>query len=48
MLVHKLDRLSDYIRLLELDSLEVDALFQDMLINVTGFFRDAEVFEALR
>ncbi|MEJ2425836.1 MAG: CheR family methyltransferase [Candidatus Thiodiazotropha sp.] len=48
MLVHKLDRLSDYIRLLEQDSLEVDALFQDMLINVTGFFRDAEVFEALR
>ncbi|MES9901196.1 MAG: CheR family methyltransferase [Sedimenticola sp.] len=48
MLVHKLDRLKDYIRLLEQDPLEVDTLFQDILINVTAFFRDPEAFEALQ
>ena len=27
---------------------EVDALYQDILINVTSFFRDPESFEALK
>lgn len=47
MLVHKLDRLSDYVRLLEQAPAEVDELFQDILINVTGFFRDPDAFAAL-
>jgi two-component system CheB/CheR fusion protein len=48
MLLHKLERLKDYVRLLQQTPGELDALFQDMLINVTGFFRDPETFEALK
>jgi two-component system CheB/CheR fusion protein len=48
MLLHKLERLKDYVRLLQQAPGELDALFQDMLINVTGFFRDPETFEALK
>lgn len=47
MMLHKIDRLSDYVKLLNERPAEVEALFQDILINVTGFFRDPEVFEAL-
>ena len=48
MLVHKLERLSDYVRYLQTTPVELDALFQDLLINVTGFFRDPETFSVLR
>ena len=48
MLVHKLERLPDYVRYLQTTPVEVDALFQDLLINVTGFFRDPETFSVLR
>ncbi|MEJ2389514.1 MAG: CheR family methyltransferase, partial [Chromatiaceae bacterium] len=48
MLLHKLERLKDYVRFLQQAPGELDALFQDMLINVTGFFRDPETFEALK
>ena len=37
-----------YIERLRSDSNEVEALFRDLLINVTNFFRDAEAFESLR
>src|SRR5687768_13734446 len=40
--------LADYARLLEQEPAEVQALYQDLLINVTSFFRDPEVFEALK
>jgi two-component system CheB/CheR fusion protein len=40
--------LKDYIKLLEKDSAEVKALFEDVLINVTSFFRDPEMFEVLK
>ena len=39
--------LSEYIHLLETDPAEVQALYQDMLIGVTRFFRDAPCFEYL-
>jgi len=48
MLVHKLDRLVDYVRYLQTTPAELDALFQDLLIQVTSFFRDPETFTALR
>jgi two-component system CheB/CheR fusion protein len=48
MLVHKLERLKDYVRFLQHTPAELDALFQDLLINVTGFFRDPETFVALK
>jgi len=47
MLVHKLERLGDYVRYLQNTPVELDALFHDLLINVTGFFRDPETFEVL-
>lgn len=40
--------LEDYSSRLREDSAEVTALVNDLMINVTGFFRDPEVWEALR
>jgi two-component system CheB/CheR fusion protein len=48
MVLHKVDRLPDYVRLLQQAPTEIEALYQDMLIHVTGFFREPEAFEALR
>jgi len=45
--LHQLDRSRDYLRFLEEHEQEVRALFQDLLIGVTGFFRDGGAFEAL-
>lgn len=47
MVVHKKQTLEEYSQLLEGDPAEVDALYQDILIGVTSFFRDPEAFEAL-
>ncbi len=38
----------DYLQRLREDANEVSDLFRDLLINVTGFFRDPEAFDALR
>ncbi len=48
MLLHKLENLGDYVDFLRADPKELDALFQDVLINVTSFFREPESFEVLR
>jgi two-component system CheB/CheR fusion protein len=48
MVLHKVEELQDYARILQNDSGEVEALYQDVLINVTSFFRDPETFEAIR
>jgi chemotaxis protein methyltransferase CheR len=40
--------LADYVGLLDVESAEVDALYRDLLINVTSFFRDPEMFEMLK
>ncbi len=45
--LHQLDSLRDYVRFLDGHAEEVQALFQDLLIGVTGFFRDGGAFEAL-
>ncbi len=42
------DDLSGYVDLLRREPDEAMALFRDLLINVTSFFRDPEAFEALR
>ena len=47
MNVHHAGRVSDYLRLLQEDSGEVDRLFKELLIGVTSFFRDPGAFEAL-
>jgi len=48
MAVHQIDKLEDYVRYLQITAGEVEALFRDLLIGVTNFFRDAEVFEELQ
>jgi two-component system CheB/CheR fusion protein len=48
LLLHRLEKLSDYVHYLTENPNEVDELFHDILINVTGFFRDEEAFDALR
>jgi two-component system, chemotaxis family, CheB/CheR fusion protein len=40
--------LADYLRHLKSDGTEVEALYQDLLIGVTGFFRNPEAFEVLK
>ena len=48
MVLHKFDTLPDYVAYLQSTPGEVDALSQEMLINVTQFFRDAETFDFLK
>ena len=47
MQVNQLATVDGYIERLRQDSKEVSALFRDLLINVTNFFRDADAFESL-
>ncbi|MGH9404747.1 MAG: chemotaxis protein CheB [Terriglobia bacterium] len=47
MALHKLQKLPDYVKLLAEQPEELHALFRDILIHVTGFFRNEECFEAL-
>ncbi|BAY28216.1 signal transduction histidine hinase [Nostoc carneum NIES-2107] len=48
MILYKLERLEDYVSYLVENPTEVMALYQDVLITVTSFFRDPESFEALK
>lgn len=48
MMVNRIDSVSRYITALQKNVAELDALFHDLLINVTAFFRDPEVFEELQ
>jgi len=48
MQVHHLESIQGYVDLLRQDPQEVEALFRDLLISVTDFFRDTEGFEAIR
>ncbi|MBU1690179.1 MAG: PAS domain-containing protein [Gammaproteobacteria bacterium] len=48
MVLHQLEKIEDYVKYLQKQPGELDALFQDILINVTNFFRDPETFEALQ
>ena len=47
MALHKIETLADYARFLRDRRSEADALFQDLLINVTAFFRDGEAWDFL-
>ena len=48
MNVHQVDKISDYVRYLQENSLEGNILFRELLIGVTNFFRDPDAFEALQ
>lgn len=45
--LHHLRDLREYVALLERDAAEVTALSEDVLIHVTGFFRDPATFQSL-
>ena len=48
MAQHDIQDVGVYARFLKEHPAEVQLLFRELLINVTGFFRDREAFEALR
>src|SRR5262249_17568933 len=48
MVLHRLEKMRDYIRYIKAKPAELDELYRDILIHVTGFFRDPSAFEALR
>ena len=45
--IHQIATMSHYLRYVQLDPAEGKALFQELLIGVTTFFRDRPVFDAL-
>lgn len=47
LLVNKIDTVQEYYKYLQRSEKEVDTLFNDLLIGVTNFFRDEEVFLSL-
>jgi two-component system CheB/CheR fusion protein len=48
MVLHTHNNLAAYAQYLEGDRAELAALYQDILINVTSFFREPETFEVLK
>ena len=48
MVLHKFTRLDMYLKYLDESPSEAQALYQDILIHVTRFFRDPESFDALK
>ena len=45
--IHRIVDLEDYLKLLQRDSRELEGLYRDVLINVTSFFRNPDVFVSL-
>jgi two-component system CheB/CheR fusion protein len=48
MSVHKIDKITSYVHLLQENPKEVHILFKELMIGVTNFFRDAKVWEKLK
>ncbi len=48
MVLRKIEKLGDYADYLRQSPVEVTELYQDLLINVTNFFREPEAFETLK
>jgi two-component system CheB/CheR fusion protein len=48
MIIHKLEKTQDYVKYLRDSPEELEALFHDLLISVTGFFRKPETFQILK
>ncbi|MBK9472305.1 MAG: hypothetical protein IPO18_08470 [bacterium] len=48
LIVNQLDSMDDYVKFIQQSPVEIEALFRDLLIGVTSFFRDPEAFDALR
>ena len=48
MVLHRIETFAQYLTYLHATPNEVTSLFDDLLINVTDFFRDGDAFEALK
>ncbi len=48
MVVHKIEKIQEYVKYLQGNPPELKALYRDMLINVTSFFRNPRAFDALK
>jgi two-component system CheB/CheR fusion protein len=48
MALHRIEQLREYAEFLRDNKKEIEALFDDLLINVTHFFRDERMFRALK
>ncbi|MGB2670910.1 MAG: chemotaxis protein CheB [Candidatus Acidiferrum sp.] len=48
MVVHKIDDIEEYAKFVQSRPAEIKALYLDMLISVTSFFRGSRVFDALK
>ncbi|NJL59884.1 MAG: protein-glutamate O-methyltransferase CheR [Desulfobacteraceae bacterium] len=48
MAVHHIEKIKYYIRYLQENPKEIETLFKELLIGVTGFFRDCDAFESLK
>src|SRR5436853_1086448 len=48
MALHRIEKIGQYARFLRDNKKEIQALFDDLLINVTRFFRDQALFRALK
>ena len=46
--VHKINKISIYVQFLQDNPIEVNILFKELMIGVTNFFRDAEVWENMK
>ena len=46
--IHQIEKIASYVRFLNENPEELDLLFKELLIGVTGFFRDPEVWQLLR
>ena len=47
MAVNQIEKMDGYVKYLQQTPIEIEALFRDMLIGVTNFFRDPDAFKAL-
>src|ERR1051325_11728385 len=48
MVVHKIDKMEEYVKYLQGNPSELKSLYRDMLINVTSFFRNPRSFDTLK
>src|SRR5262249_50846419 len=48
MALHKIEKLSEYVRYVQSNASELSVLYKDILISVTSFFRDPASFEVLK
>jgi two-component system, chemotaxis family, CheB/CheR fusion protein len=48
MILLQIDNVKDYVDLLNRNAAEVDILFKEFLVSVTGFFRDSAPYKVLK